>query len=186
METETSKSANGRAKKDGAKEAKRRTYRFKCEVPLTDAQIAKMNDDLLLELQTTDDLLAKKKGLTADIGAEITLSKKRSSALRNGIRARKGEADLECYDDTVYDTNTIYVRRCDTEEIVGPIKGRAMTQEERQVGLALDPKATAATKSKDDDGGIVDENYGKTNKERAASKKASKPEPADAGDDGEF
>jgi hypothetical protein len=202
-ETEASKSAARKKKNDAraaasdpgwkdvaeasAKGGGRKTYRKKYAVRMTPEKVGRIKDDLLVALQEVDDLEDGMKADAKDWRAKITLAKTRVDDLRTaaeGVRDAEGntiyteEIEGEVYEDHVFATGTVFERSCETNEIVGNPKGRAMTVAEKQVGLpGIDkPKAGTPGEAKRDDG-IVADDYGK-------GKPAKKPK-ADGDDDGE-
>ncbi len=153
----------------------RRKYRIKVAVELSAAEQLETKDAIITALQKVDDLEDAKAASAKDWRAQIVVAKTSLDELRasaagvydgHGKKIFVKEVELDCYDDLDHRTQTVFCRRVDTNEVVGNPKGRAMSAEERQIGLpGVDSK-----KSKADDA-VVDDDYGKTNAERAQASK---------------
>lgn len=85
-------------------------------------------------LDEIEELEAEKKSRTADIKGKIDGKKSELRDLRKARRLGQEEREVEVYESFVFATNTVEIRRADTDELV---RTRAMRADERQEELPL-------------------------------------------------
>lgn len=99
-------------------------------------QVELSNEDRLARASQLSDLLRKKdsldeqKKIAADgFKSEIAKVEAEITNVSNAIATGKEERELEVWEDFQFETNTVNIRRCDTDAVV---KTRAVTLAERQ------------------------------------------------------
>lgn len=113
-------------------EKKKLSRNLKCT--LTPDEVRTYGMELARANAARDEAEERKKEVDAQLKAEIESHQTRGLNLARKINNGYEYRDVECEMDGNYKTNTVMIRRLDTNEI---IETRAMTDEERQTHLSL-------------------------------------------------
>ena len=108
------------------------TRNLKCM--LTQDETRTYGIELARENAAKDEAEERKKEVDAQLKAEIESHSTRALSIARKINNGYEYRDVECTLDCNYTKNSATIRRTDTGEV---IETRAMTQEERQMGLNL-------------------------------------------------
>ena len=172
MQTQTSNGKGSKKNSGGAPPpGDRKVYKLVVPVKPTDDEIRAAKDALLGSLRARDNQIARMKADAKDHRATITKTETMIDEQVSTANGEKVEREIDVYDHSDFSLKTVFTRRADTDDVV---HDRVMTLAELQTSLPAAETKPKGAKAKEDDSGIVDDDYGKTNAERAAAAKAKK------------